>query len=99
MWVAALQRPSMIKIIVTEETDALGQKELEQIMIAISRVTSITDKRGFTTGFDYDAHGNIQVVTDKTGLKSHLEYDKNDNLTKVTGCPWRCNNLWLRQHG
>ena len=42
------------------------------------------DKRGFTTGFDYDAHGNIQVVTDKTGLKSHLEYDKNDNLTKVT---------------
>ena len=38
-----------------------------------SRVTSITDKRGFTTGFDYDAHGNIQVVTDKTGLKSHLE--------------------------
>ena len=68
---------------VTEETDALGQKE-SYTYDKDSRVTSITDKRGFTTGFDYDAHGNIQVVTDKTGLKSHLEYDKNDNLTKVT---------------
>ena len=67
---------------VTEETDALGQKE-SYTYDKDSRVTSITDKRGFTTGFDYDAHGNIQVVTDKTGLKSHLEYDKNDNLTKV----------------
>ena len=68
---------------VTEETDALGQKE-SYTYDKDSRVTSITDKRGFTTGFDYDAHGNIQVVTDKTGLKSHLEYDKNDNLTKGT---------------
>ena len=68
---------------VTEETDALEQKE-SYTYDKDSRVTSITDKRGFTTGFDYDAHGNIQVVTDKTGLKSHLEYDKNDNLTKVT---------------
>lgn len=61
----------------------MGQKE-SYTYDKDSRVTSITDKRGFTTGFDYDAHGNIQVVTDKTGLKSHLEYDKNDNLTKVT---------------
>ena len=38
---------------VTEETDALGQKE-SYTYDKDSRVTSITDKRGFTTGFDYD---------------------------------------------
>ena len=36
---------------VTEETDALGQKE-SYTYDKDSRVTSITDKRGFTTGFD-----------------------------------------------
>ncbi len=66
------------------ETDALSQVALWSYDPLYSRVTSHTDKRGFTTGIIYDARANPIVISPPAPFTYTFAWNTFGNMTSAT---------------
>ena len=72
---------------VTEERDALGNSIYSEYNDPrhAHLETAITNKRGFTTYYTYDAQGNVTLTEEPGGLFTRFEYDSFNNVTRTIG--------------
>src|SRR5207245_2213104 len=73
-------RPRLL--ILTETSRAWGNRN-ERGYVAVSRLISLTDPRGFTTQFQYDALNRVIQIADALNSVTVFAYDPNGNLLSV----------------
>ncbi|MCB9298298.1 MAG: RHS repeat protein [Lewinellaceae bacterium] len=49
----------------------------------LNRLTSLTDKRGYTTTFEYDASGNLLQMNQPENVQLNFSYDEKGNLASM----------------